>query len=128
MPLPCAAAGAALFGPFRPIVMNWDEAAREVLERAQREATGDRDAVRRQIVEECVRAAPPSWRAPRSEAPPRLVVTVDLRLGELRLSFFSTITTLGTAQDITLQELHIESFHPADAHTEQVARALAAHP
>jgi len=117
-----------LFGPFRPIVANWDEAAREVLERAQREAASDRDAMRRQIVEECVRAAPPSWRAPRSEAPPRLVVTVDLRVGELRLSFFSAITTLGTAQDITLQELHIESFHPADAHTEQVARALAAQP
>jgi len=46
-----------LFGPFRPIVANWDEAAREVLERAQREAASDRDATRRQIVEECVRRA-----------------------------------------------------------------------
>jgi hypothetical protein len=107
-------------------VVNWDEAAREVLERAQREAASDRDAVRRQIVEECLGDAPPSWRAPRTEAPPHLVVTVDLRFGDVRLSFFTTITTLGTAQDITLQELHIESFHPADAHTEQVARALAA--
>jgi hypothetical protein len=107
-------------------VVNWDEATREVLERAQREAASDRDAVRRQIVEECLGDAPPSWRAPRTEAPPHLVVTVDLRFGDVRLSFFTTITTLGTAQDITLQELHIESFHPADAHTEQVARALAA--
>ncbi len=116
-----------LFGPFRPIVANWDEAAREVLERAQREAASDRDATRRQIVEECVRrAAFVARAAKRSSAAPG--GHRGLRVGELRLSFFSTITTLGTAQDITLQELHIESFHPADAHTEQAARALAAQP
>jgi hypothetical protein len=33
-------------------------------------------------------------------------------------------TTLGTAQDITLQELHIESFHPADAEAEALLRRL----
>ena len=54
------------------------------------------------------------------------MVTLDLRLGDLRGRLFSTLTTLGTAQDITLQELHIESFHPADAQSEQLARALAA--
>jgi transcriptional regulator with XRE-family HTH domain len=117
-----------LFGPFRPVVENWDEAAREVLERAQREAASDRDPARRQLIEECLRAAPPSWRTRAPEAAPRLVLTVDLRIGEMRLSFFSTITTLGTAQDITLQELHIESFHPADAESEQLARSLAAQP
>jgi len=115
-----------LFGPFKPIVANWEEAAREVLERAQREAATDRDPARRQILEECLRAAPPEWRTPRAEVPPRLVVTVDVRLGDLRARLFSTITTLGTAQDITLQELHIESFHPADAESERLARALSA--
>ncbi len=115
-----------LFGAFKPIVANWDEVAREVLERAQREAASDRDSTRRQMIEECMRAAPPEWRAPRAERSPRLIVTVDLRLGDVQARFFSTITTLGTAQDITLQELHIESFHPADAASELVARALGA--
>lgn len=115
-----------LFGPLRPIVVNWDEVAREVLERAQREAAADRDASRRQVIEECLREAPTGWSATRPDTPPRLVVTVDLRLGDRRARLFSTITTLGTAQDITLQELHIESFHPADAQSEQIARALAA--
>ena len=114
-----------LFGRFRPLVVNWDEVAREVLERAQREAASDRDPARRQILEECLRAAPEEWQKPRSEASPRLVVTVDLRLGESRARLFSTITTLGTAQDITLQELHIESFHPADAETEDLLRRMA---
>jgi len=38
----------------------------------------------------------------------------------------STMATLGTAQDVTLQELRIESFYPADAETEQVLRSFAA--
>jgi transcriptional regulator with XRE-family HTH domain len=114
-----------LFGPFRPLVVNWEEVAREVLERAQREAASDRDPARRQILEECLLSAPEEWRRPRSEASPRLVVTVDLRLGKARARLFSTITTLGTAQDITLQELHIESFHPADPETETLLRGMA---
>ena len=34
------------------------------------------------------------------------------------LSLFSTLATFGTALDITLAELSIESFFPADAATE----------
>jgi hypothetical protein len=41
-----------------------------------------------------------------------------------RARLFSTTTTLGTAQDITLQEPRIESFHPADAATEELVRAM----
>jgi hypothetical protein len=41
------------------------------------------------------------------------------------LSFFSTIATFGTALDITLAELAIESFFPADAHTAAVLRGEA---
>src|SRR5262249_60223899 len=59
------------------------------------------------------------------EAPSSLVLTVDIRVGDVAVRLFTTIATLGTAQDITLQELHIESFHPADAATEQLLRALA---
>jgi transcriptional regulator with XRE-family HTH domain len=115
-----------LFGPLRSLVTNWEEVAREVLERAQREAAADRDPARRQVIEECLLSAPQEWRRPRAEASPRLVVTVDVRLGEARARLFSTITTLGTAQDITLQELHIESFHPADEETEALLRGMAA--
>ncbi|MFL5309864.1 MAG: helix-turn-helix domain-containing protein [Myxococcales bacterium] len=115
-----------LFGPFRAIVLNWDEVAREVLDRAQREAATDRDAARRQVIEECLREAPAAFQLARAETPPRLVVTLDLRLGDLRARLFSTLTTIGTAQDITLQELHIESFHPADAESERLVRSVGA--
>jgi hypothetical protein len=44
------------------------------------------------------------------------------------MRFFSTVTTLGTPQDVTLQELRIECFFPADDSTEIAARKLAAAP
>ena len=37
--------------------------------------------------------------------------------------FFSTVATFGTALDITLAELSIESFFPADPATEAYFRA-----
>jgi hypothetical protein len=39
---------------------------------------------------------------------------------------FSTIMTLGTPKDVTLQELRIETFFPADARSEATWRALTA--
>jgi hypothetical protein len=42
------------------------------------------------------------------------VIDIAFRVdGEVR-RYFSTVTTLGTAMDITLQELRIELFHPSD--------------
>ena len=51
-----------------------------------------------------------------------LFVPLRLRAGEGELTFFSTIATFGTALDITLAELAIESFFPADAATAEVFR------
>ncbi len=42
------------------------------------------------------------------------------------LSFISTITTFGTALDVTVSELSIESFFPADAQTAESVRAFMA--
>jgi hypothetical protein len=46
-----------------------------------------------------------------------------LRLEDAELSFFSTVTTFGTATDVTLAELSLEAFYPAD---EATRRALTA--
>ncbi len=114
-----------LLGPMRPLIVNFDEVARAMLDRAQREALADRDPVRRKVVEECLAMVPEALRATRPEQPLPLVLAVELALGDRRARLFTTITTLGTPQDITLQELRIETFHPADAATEALARALA---
>jgi hypothetical protein len=44
------------------------------------------------------------------------------------LSFISTTTIFGTPVDVTLQELAVESFFPADAQTAAALTALAAQP
>ena len=57
-----------------------------------------------------------------SDGPPRgeplLLVPWELQLGPDRLSLFTTLTTFGTPRDITLDELSIELFYPADAATD----------
>jgi transcriptional regulator with XRE-family HTH domain len=112
-----------LFGPFRPVIANWDEVASCALERARRESVLDRDWARRQVVEECVAAAPAGWRAAPMDGAGHLVVPVHFSLPGLETRLFCTISSLGTAQDITLQELRVETFHPADAESERQLRA-----
>jgi transcriptional regulator with XRE-family HTH domain len=46
-----------------------------------------------------------------------IVVSLRLRAGEAELAFFSTVATFGTAVDVTVSELSIESFFPADRAT-----------
>ena len=47
-----------------------------------------------------------------------------LRLPQGRLSMFTTLTTFGTPRDITLDELSIELFYPADDATEALLQGL----
>ncbi len=46
-----------------------------------------------------------------------IVVCLRLRAGDAELAFFSTVATFGTAVDVTISELAIESFFPADRAT-----------
>lgn len=47
----------------------------------------------------------------------------QLDLGGVELSFFTTITSFGTPQDVTLSELAVELFYPADDATETALRS-----
>jgi hypothetical protein len=42
---------------------------------------------------------------------------VALRKDDTELRLFTTIATMGTPRDVTVHELRIESFFPADAET-----------
>ena len=52
-----------------------------------------------------------------------LVIPLQLRLGEHVLSLFGTVTVFGTPVDITLAELALEAFYPADEATAAVLRS-----
>jgi transcriptional regulator with XRE-family HTH domain len=55
-----------------------------------------------------------------------IVVPLRLRLGDGVLSLISTTTVFGTPVDVTLSELALETFFPADAATAEQLRRLAA--
>jgi hypothetical protein len=57
-----------------------------------------------------------------TEPPPALVVPLRVRHGDGELAFFSTVTTFGTPLDVTVSELVIESFFPADDTTAATLR------
>ena len=53
-----------------------------------------------------------------------MLVPFDLRVdGHATLSFFTTLTTFGTPLDVTLDELAVELFFPADDVTDRAVRA-----
>jgi transcriptional regulator with XRE-family HTH domain len=53
---------------------------------------------------------------------PPLLVPFRYRVGDAELSLFTTLTTFGTPRDVTLDELCVELFFPADDATERLLR------
>ncbi|MGE0713845.1 MAG: helix-turn-helix domain-containing protein [Alphaproteobacteria bacterium] len=109
---------------YRHQLGNWPEVVRSILDRARREVARDGDPTRRALLAEAL-AQPGVPKLPDLDAagPAELIVPVVLLSPAGPLGFLSTIATLGTAQDITLQELRIETLHPADAATDNAMRA-----
>ncbi|MGN6608464.1 MAG: MmyB family transcriptional regulator [Jatrophihabitans sp.] len=66
-------------------------------------------------------AALPGGRAPVSSG--AIVVPLRLREGDRELTFISTMTHFGSAVDVTVAELSIETFLPADEATAAAVRA-----
>ena len=63
------------------------------------------------------------WRRRRGVDP---VLAMHFRKGDISLELFTTIATLGTPRDVTLEELRIESFFPVDPDTGAAFRAWSA--
>src|SRR5262249_23919764 len=114
----------------RPAIENWRELAVALVRRVLRESAGI-ESLRADIdslLDECVPDRDVLLRVGRDAwgAPCEVWLPVRMRAGSHQLAFFSTITTLGTPNDITLHELRIEALHPADAGTRSVLE-MAAH-
>jgi transcriptional regulator with XRE-family HTH domain len=130
--LPAASAGNVLRQMFHPAglrrwVANWEEVAEALVQRVHREAIGGvPDAATRALLAEILEQpdVPERWRLPDLSRPLAPFVPVVFAAPGLRLAFFSAVTTLGTPQDVTLQELRIECFFPADAETAAAAGRL----
>jgi transcriptional regulator with XRE-family HTH domain len=109
----------------RRYVENWPDVARKVLGRLKRELGGThtRDAADEALLETIAPAlAELGDPAGASDALP-LLIPVRLRRSPIGLRLFTTITTLGTPLDVTLQELRIEMLFPADAESRHLLEA-----
>lgn len=106
----------------RPFVENRDEVAHKVLGRLRRDlgSAPQRDPIDESLLRQVNQAWDefPLPYAPLDALP--LMVGVRLRRGDLALNLFTTIATLGTPLDVTLQEIRIETLFPADAPTKKV--------
>jgi transcriptional regulator with XRE-family HTH domain len=120
----------ALVSPegLRPLIANWDEVALYFLRGVQADAIADGTAETAALLQRLMefpgipalsQATPPA----EARAP---VLTIHFRKGETSLRLFTIIATLGTAHDVTLQEIRIESFFPADDATAAAFRGWAA--
>jgi transcriptional regulator with XRE-family HTH domain len=122
------AAGYAPVYVEHPRIANLGEWRAHLLERLARQVTLTGDRALAMLLDELRSyAGPPVNQRPAEDAArasaSEIVAPLRLRTDDGELAFFSTITTFGTAIEITVSELAIESFYPADAHTVEVLRA-----
>lgn len=114
----------AMFHPqgLRPFVVNWEDFSGHLLQRLHREAIADGESEQSRALLDELMSYPgiaETWHQSDRTAQNTMLLTVHLKRENLELQFFSTIATLGTPYDITLQELRIECLFPADEATEQ---------
>ena len=110
-----------------PRIVNLAEWRAHLLERLGRQAVATGDPALATLHEELAAypGGPPAGSL--DVAAGEIAVPLRVRAAEgAMLSFISTITTFGTALDVTVSELSIESFFPADAHTANAVRAFMA--
>jgi len=113
-------------GVLRPFIENWEEVAVHFLRSVQADAVADGTEETASLLRRLTAypGVPPLSRvAPLATHAP--VLSIHFRKGDTALRVFTTIATLGTPQDVTLQEIRIECFFPSDAASAALLRAWA---
>ena len=99
-----------------PQIINFEEWSAHLLHRLGRAAALTGDPELEALYDELAGYPGVSLQSP---AAPEAAIVLPLRLraGDGELAFFGTITTFGTPLDVTLSELAVEAFYPANAAT-----------
>jgi transcriptional regulator with XRE-family HTH domain len=110
----------------RPYIVNWEATAAAFIQWLHRDFLRTGDAETRRLLEELLSYpdVPRRWQTLDLDASTAPFLAIELAKGDARFSFFTLLASLGTPYDITLHELRIECFFPADAATEQALAAL----
>jgi len=119
----------ALLAPagLRPFIVNWPEVALHFIRGVEADAQADgmpetADLLQRLLAFPGVSTLSELMTPQESQSP---VLPIHFRRDGTSLRLFPTIATLGTPQDVTLDEIRIEFFFPMDDRTEQTFRGWA---
>ncbi len=102
-------------------IVDWPELERHLLSRAELVLISSNDPAGCALLAE-IRSYASASATAASRAAPRpgdLLLPIHIRKGDLDLRLFSAIMTLCRPHDVTLQELRIETFFPADQESER---------
>ncbi len=110
----------------RPFITNWRAVGPLIWRRALREADAVGGQEMKAVLDDLapLQDADMLWSPADTALAP--VLPFELQVNGLSVSMFAVLATFGTAQDVTADELRIETMFPADAATEALFRAAAA--
>jgi transcriptional regulator with XRE-family HTH domain len=112
-----------------PRIVNLTEWRAHLVERLRRQIAGQPDPVMAKLLTELVSYPADAGHDGRRQTPPAdhggVFVPFELMTEAGRLSFISTTTLFGAPRDVTLSELALEAFFPADARTAEALRVAA---
>lgn len=116
----------ALLSPMvlRPFIVNWKEVALHFMRDVQAEAIADGSTESLMLLTRLLSydgLAELSQSSALEDAV-RPLLPIHMRKSDMSLHLFTTIATLGTPQDITVQEIRIECFFPMDEPTSEFFR------
>ena len=106
-----------MFTRLRPHVANFEQTGEALVQRVHREAVGGiPDPKTVALLDEVLAepGIPAAWRTPDFATTASPVLPIHFAKDGMDVSYFSLVTTVGTPQDVTLQEIRVESFFPAD--------------
>jgi len=106
-----------------PRIVNLGQWRDHMLERLRRQAELTADPGLIALIDEIKGYPKPPMTDRRIEDYGDVVVPLQMMAGDTLLSMFTTTTVFGTPVDITLSELTLETFFPADAATAEALRA-----
>lgn len=113
----------------RPCIVNWEALGYSFLQRARRALLiNPTDPLLLGLIDEILATpgAPGEWHDPDWATPPAPAINMVLRHGTVTYSLFTMLAHFGAPRDVTVEELSVESFYPADAATRTHLQRLAA--
>ena len=106
----------------RPMLKNWDDVASQMLRSVQRDVLKHPDdAELARLLERLLESpgVPEAWRTPDLSKPSDPIVSMEIDLGDVQLRLLATLTVFHSPNNVTLDELHIESYLPLDDATRE---------